>query len=199
MLVIDSNPCVQWDKGAKEQRKKEASSKRSREGKSLGRRTDRDPEWRSFTPGDLQNPTDKPPTNTSNQPGFVQEVRPESCYIAQDFKKCFQSTVLARISCRYEQRYCISKTSLGVDLGGEECTTGSIIPPPPNEATHKHESICYAARPEHSSAKELWVQTAARLCLQSCCSMTSSCSHPSHQSQQKAEGKRKGCRGQTPS
>lgn len=44
MLVIDSNPCVQWDAGAKEQRKKEAPSKRSCEGKSLDRRTDRDPE-----------------------------------------------------------------------------------------------------------------------------------------------------------
>lgn len=31
----DSKPCVQWGKGAKEQRKKEAPSRRSPEGKSL--------------------------------------------------------------------------------------------------------------------------------------------------------------------
>lgn len=47
-----------------------------------------------------------------------------------------------------------------------------------------------------SSAKEVWVQTAGRLCLQNCCSVTWSCSHPSHQSLQKAGGKDAGTNSQ---
>lgn len=117
MLVIDSNSCVQWDKEAKEQRKKEVPSKRSHEGKSLERRTGRDPEWWSFTPGDLQNPTDRALTNTSNQPGFVQEVRPESCCIAQDFKNSFQSTSSKNFMQVWAKK-----------LYQQNSTTGSIIP-----------------------------------------------------------------------
>lgn len=48
-----------------------------------------------------------------------------------------------------------------------------------------------------SSAKEVWVQTARRLYLQSCCSMTWSCSHPSHHSRKlKAGGKDAGTNSQ---
>lgn len=74
-----------------------------------------------------------------------------------------------------------------------EWRSASLAPsllPPPNESKQLDQSS--------SSAKEVWGQTTRRLCLQSCCSMTSSCSQPSHQSQQKAKGRRKGCRDKLP-
>lgn len=82
--------------------------------RKAGQQWNGDAECRSFTLGDLQNPTDKTLTNTSNHPCFVQGVRPEPCYIAQDFKNSFLSTVPARISQSREQICCISKISLGV-------------------------------------------------------------------------------------
>lgn len=58
----------------------------------------------------------------------------------------------------------------------------------------------FAKQPDQSSssAKKVWVQTAGRLCLQSCCSMTSSCSHPiiSHSRKLKAGEKHAGTKSQ---
>lgn len=82
---------------------------------------------KEFHPWRYAKPNRQGPDHASNQPFFVQEVRPESCCIGQDFKNSFQSTVLARISCKCEQRCCISKTSPGVDLAREESITGPII------------------------------------------------------------------------
>lgn len=121
----------------KQQTQHDKSLKKSRK---VGQQRNRDPECTSCTLGDLQNPTDNTLTNTSNHPCFVQGVRPEPCYIAQDARcpehHSSKNFTQPQAKMLYQQNHSWCVIS--------EARSASPVPslvPPPNEATCNHQNI----------------------------------------------------------